>query len=75
MPHQPPAHDALTAPQDRNASTSAEWRRQIQDVDASVRRHLRENINGGFDEERFGSRIGFGNLRRCSTGCGRGVGM
>lgn len=50
--------------QDRTATTSAEWRKQIQEVDKSIRQHLREKINGGFDEERFGSRVGFGNLRR-----------
>ncbi len=50
--------------QDRTAATSAEWRKQIQDVDVAIKRHLRENIAGGFDEERFGNRIGFGNLRR-----------
>ena len=36
----------------------------LQDVDADVKRHLQESVAGGFDEERFGSRIGFGNLRR-----------
>lgn len=35
-----------------------------QEVDSSVKKHLRESIAGGFDEERFGTRIGFGNLRR-----------
>ncbi len=34
------------------------------EVDASVFAHLRDAIKGGFDEERFGSRIGFGNLKR-----------
>lgn len=51
-------------------ATSAEWRRAIQEVDGSVKQHLRSGIEGGFDEERFGTRIGFGNLRR--WGWGRG---
>jgi len=33
-------------------------------VDRSVFTQLREGIKGGFDEDRFGSRIGFGNLKR-----------
>jgi hypothetical protein len=36
------------------------------DVDASVFHHLRDTVKGGFDEERFGSRIGFANLKRCA---------
>jgi hypothetical protein len=67
----------VALPKDRStgASTSADWRRAIQEVDAGVKRHLRESIAGGFDEERFGTRIGFGNLRRWETvaaglGCG-----
>lgn len=39
--------------------------RILQEVDGSIKSHLREGISGGFDEERFGQRIGFGNLRRC----------
>eukprot|EP00887_Chlorella_sp_A99_P005155 scaffold40.g5155.t1 len=65
----------VALPKDRNLQTSAEWRKAIQarcpnacacmfEVDASVLRHLREGIAGGFDEERFGSRIGFGCLRK-----------
>lgn len=49
-------------------ATSAEWRRAIQEVDGSVKQHLRGVIEGGFDEERFGARIGFGNLRRWGGG-------
>ena len=44
--------------------TSAEWRRSLSEVDASVFKHLREQIKGGFDEERFSSRVGFLNLKR-----------
>ena len=47
-----------------SATTSADWRRAIQEVDAGVRAHLREQVAGGFDEERFGARVGFGQLRR-----------
>jgi hypothetical protein len=50
--------------QDRQLQGSSEWRRAMQEVDASVFQHLRDNIKGGFDEERFAARIGFGNLRR-----------
>lgn len=54
----------VALPKDRKAQSSAEWRRQMQEVDVTVFRHLRESIRGGFDEERFAGRIGFGNLRR-----------
>ena len=43
---------------------SGEWRGQIQQVDAGVLHHLRTEVVGGFDEERFGTRIGFGNLKQ-----------
>ena len=49
--------------QDRNLTSSKEWRSHIQQVDAAVLSHLRTEIQGGFDEEQFGSRIGFGNLK------------
>ncbi len=49
--------------QDRNLTSSKEWRSHIQQVDAAVLTHLRTEIQGGFDEEQFGSRIGFGNLK------------
>ncbi len=55
----------LTSPsQDRSIQSSAEWRRQMGEVDAATFKHLREGIKGGFDEERFASRIGFNNLKR-----------
>ncbi|KAI3431622.1 hypothetical protein D9Q98_004671 [Chlorella vulgaris] len=56
----------VALPKDRStgAATSADWRRAIQGVDSGVKQHLQESIAGGFDEERFASRIGFGNLRR-----------
>ena len=49
--------------QDRNLTSSREWRSHIQQVDAAVLSHLRTEVQGGFDEEQFGSRIGFGNLK------------
>lgn len=50
--------------QDRNIISSKEWRQQIQDVDSEVFRTLRQGIQGGFDEEKYGDRIGFGNLKK-----------
>lgn len=52
--------------QDRTIRSSKEWRRQIQEVDAGTYRTLQHDIKGGFDEEKFGSRIGFGNLKGCA---------
>ena len=43
---------------------SSEWRTEIQAVDRETLQHLRQNIVGGFDEERFGACVGFGNLKR-----------
>lgn len=54
----------VTLPKDRTIQTSSEWRRQMQEVDYQILKFLRENIKGGFDEERFGNRIGFTNLKR-----------
>jgi hypothetical protein len=50
----PPVSNAFnrTLQQDRNVSTSAEWRSAIRDVDASVFEHLRSAVSGGFDEAR-----------------------
>lgn len=50
--------------QERNIQTSAEWRQQMGDVDVSILEHMRSNIKGGFDEDKHGPRIGFGNLKR-----------
>jgi hypothetical protein len=36
----------------------------MQDVDTAVLKQLRDGIKGGFDEERFGTRIGFSNLKK-----------
>lgn len=50
--------------QDRNIQSSSDWRKQMAEVDAGIFKHLREGIKGGFDEERFSSRIGFNNLKK-----------
>ncbi len=49
--------------QDRSLTASSEWRQAIQQVDSAVLSHLRTEVAGGFDEEQFGSRIGFANLK------------
>ncbi|PNG99285.1 Dynamin-related protein 5A, partial [Tetrabaena socialis] len=54
----------VALPKDRVIQSSAEWRRSMQEVDAGVFKHLREGIKGGFDEERFASRVGFSNLKK-----------
>ncbi|EIE25943.1 hypothetical protein COCSUDRAFT_35468 [Coccomyxa subellipsoidea C-169] len=54
----------VALPKERTIIKSSEWREQIQAVDRDCLQHLRKEIAGGFDEERFGSCIGFGNLKR-----------
>ncbi|GIL90629.1 hypothetical protein Vretimale_15765 [Volvox reticuliferus] len=54
----------VALPKDRAIQSSAEWRRSMAEVDAAVFKHLRDGIKGGFDEERFASRIGFSNLKK-----------
>ena len=49
--------------QDRSLTASSEWRHAIQQVDSAVLGHLRNEVAGGFDEEQFGNRIGFSNLK------------
>ena len=51
--------------QERALSSSGEWRSQIQAVDRDVLHQLQHSIAGGFDQDRFGPCIGFGNLKRC----------
>lgn len=76
-PPDAPAHPACallaklvhSCVQERSVVSSAEWRSQMGAVDASVLGHLRSNIRGGFDEERHGPRVGFGNLNRCVSCC------
>lgn len=50
--------------QERTVTTNTEWRRQISEVDTGVFKHLREGVKGGFDEERYASRIGFNQLKK-----------
>lgn len=45
-------------------TSSAEWRTNIQDVDVTVLEFLKTRVNGGFDEKKYGARVGFGNLKR-----------
>ncbi|CAL5218690.1 g399 [Coccomyxa viridis] len=54
----------VALPKERALCSSSEWRSQIQGVDRDVLSHLQHNIAGGFDQERFGGSIGFGNLKR-----------
>ncbi|KAF5787252.1 putative dynamin GTPase [Helianthus annuus] len=53
----------VALPKERTAVSNDEFRRQISQVDSDVIRHLKENVKGGYDEERYKSRIGFGCLR------------
>ena len=55
-----PAHICV---QERTIKQSKDWRRQIQEVDKEIYHSLQHGIKGGFDEAKFGSRIGFGNLK------------
>ena len=48
--------------QDRNLVDSTEWRCAIEAVDDAVVEHLRDI---GFDEARYGARVGFGKLKWC----------
>ncbi|CAJ1978555.1 unnamed protein product [Sphenostylis stenocarpa] len=53
----------VALPKDRGNVSNDEFRRQISQVDSEVLRHLREGVNGGFDEQKFKSYIGFSCLR------------
>ncbi|KAK1274929.1 Dynamin-related protein 5A [Acorus gramineus] len=53
----------VALPKDRGTLSNDEFRRQISQVDSEVVRCLRENIKGGFDEEKFGQFIGFSSLK------------
>jgi len=53
----------VALPKDRNTVSNEEFRRKISQVDSEVIRHLREGVQGGFDEEKFGPYIGFTTLR------------
>lgn len=54
----------VALPADRNIVNAETWRRQINDVDNQTLEYLNTHISGGFDESQFGSRMGFGNLRK-----------
>ncbi|KAI7747215.1 hypothetical protein M8C21_001493, partial [Ambrosia artemisiifolia] len=53
----------VALPKERTAVSNDEFRRQISQVDSDVVRHLKENVKGGYDEEKYKSHIGFGCLR------------
>ncbi|XP_026408753.1 dynamin-related protein 5A-like isoform X2 [Papaver somniferum] len=53
----------VALPKDRGIVSNEDFRRQICKVDSDVLRHLREGVDGGFDEEKFGKFIGFGRLK------------
>ncbi|KAK9049083.1 hypothetical protein SSX86_031950 [Deinandra increscens subsp. villosa] len=53
----------VALPKERTSVSNDEFRRQISQVDSDVIRHLKENVKGGYDEEKYKSHIGFGCLR------------
>ncbi|GAB2230784.1 hypothetical protein Droror1_Dr00015076 [Drosera rotundifolia] len=53
----------VALPKDRNTISNEEFRKQISHVDSEVKRHLRDGVKGGYDEEKFGTFIGFCSLR------------
>lgn len=54
----------VALPKDRGSVSNEEFRRQISQVDSEVLRHLRDSVNGGFDEEKYGPYVGFSCLRQ-----------
>lgn len=55
----------VALPRDKSdLKDSSDWRKAIQATDRKIGLRLRNEIKGGFDEETFGGRIGFCNLRR-----------
>ncbi|PKA65352.1 Dynamin-related protein 5A [Apostasia shenzhenica] len=58
----------VALPKDRGTITNEEFRRQIAQVDVDILRHLRDNVKGGFNEEKFGPFIGFSSLREFLEG-------
>ena len=54
----------VALPKERNITSNSDFRRQIAAVDADIMQQLTQGVAGGFDEDRFGPQIGFGNLRR-----------
>ncbi|KAK9078242.1 hypothetical protein SSX86_002299 [Deinandra increscens subsp. villosa] len=53
----------VALPKERTAVSNDEYRKQISQVDSDILRHLKENVKGGYDEEKYKSHIGFGCLR------------
>ncbi|KAF6155851.1 hypothetical protein GIB67_039182 [Kingdonia uniflora] len=53
----------VALPKDKGTVSNEEFRRQISNVDTEVLRHLRKDVNGGFDEEKFRPFIGFASLK------------
>ncbi|KAD2394462.1 hypothetical protein E3N88_41439 [Mikania micrantha] len=53
----------VALPKETTIVSNDEFRKQISQVDSDVVRHLKENVKGGYDEEKYKSRIGFGCLR------------
>ncbi|CAI0381978.1 unnamed protein product [Linum tenue] len=53
----------VALPKDRSIVSNDEFRRQISHVDSEILCHLRDGVKGGFDEEKFGTHIGFSSLR------------
>jgi hypothetical protein len=54
----------VALPMDCGTISNEEFRRQICQVDIDVVCHLRDNVKGGFNEEKYGSYIGFSCLRK-----------
>ncbi|WOK99306.1 dynamin-related protein 5A [Canna indica] len=53
----------VALPKDRGTVTNEEFRRQISQVDGEVLRYLRDNVRGGFNEDKYGPFVGFNSLR------------
>ncbi|KAJ7561344.1 hypothetical protein O6H91_03G024700 [Diphasiastrum complanatum] len=54
----------VALPKDKVFATNEDFRSQIANVDMEVMHHLRENVVGGFNEEKYSAHVGFRNLRR-----------
>ncbi|XP_076943792.1 dynamin-related protein 5A-like [Bidens hawaiensis] len=53
----------VALPKERTTVSNDEFRRQISQVDSDVLHHLKNNVKGGYDEEKYKPHIGFGCLR------------
>eukprot|EP00899_Mesostigma_viride_P015033 jgi/Mesvir1/23530/Mv18231-RA.1 len=54
----------VALPKERGPCANEDFRAQILATDKEILRQMRDEINGGFDEERFKPWVGFGALRR-----------